>query len=162
MDIAFSLLLLVGLVAFALVALLARTYYVLESRRKEQQHLERMKSLELGLPLPDAEIARAKAESNRSSVTGAIGILVPLAAMCGAAGTTALLLAKEHPVSFQLPLLCTVWGVCGLISVVTVVLSLIALGTSPRSTPVQDRPQRGSETGKMSAREPIIEESVKA
>jgi hypothetical protein len=52
-------------------------WYRHESRKRELKHTERMKAFELGLPVPDAEVARANA-------AGFLGVAVPLIMIGGA------------------------------------------------------------------------------
>lgn len=100
-----------------------------KSRQRDLEHAERMKALEVGQPLPDAEIARAKADSTRSAVAGLIGVFVPLF-MAGAATITTCVTIAQANIPWErssTSLLIVVWIVSGLISLVTVVLSLVAV-----------------------------------
>jgi hypothetical protein len=130
-DLLFKISLLLGGVAvLALVffGFWVRHHYKQAGRKADQQHQERMKVLDVGLPLPDAELARAQSEHSRINTAGAIGILVPLFMAGAATGVTALIVTRpDAHVNFQVALLCTVWGVAGLVSLVTVILSLAAI-----------------------------------
>jgi Flp pilus assembly protein TadB len=102
---------------------------------QERRHKERLRALELGFPLPEAELARAEAEGKRAKAAGGIGITVPLGLGGLAVGATALIL--DHGTNLS-PILYAVWGVVGLVSTITVVMSFLALrrgGTAP--TPVR-------------------------
>jgi hypothetical protein len=90
-----------------------------KAREKELAHIERMKALELGLPLPDADIARANAEATRARAAGLTAILVPLG-MAGAAVGATPLVFHSTTANVHLPLLCVIWGVCGLVGLVGV------------------------------------------
>jgi hypothetical protein len=130
-DLLFKMALLLGGLAVLILVFFGfwvRHHYKQAARKAEQQHHERMKLLDLGLPLPDADLARAQSEQSRVNTAGAIGVLVPLFMAGAAVGVTALIVTRpDTPVNFQLPLLCTVWGVVGLVSLVTVILSLAAI-----------------------------------
>jgi hypothetical protein len=117
--------------------------------QRQVAHLERMKALEKGLPLPDADIAR-------STALATIGVLVPLFMAAAAAGGTALvyLWSSEAP---QV-LLYVIWGVAGLVSLVTVTtcLPLIARvrpGEDLDSQPEAETPE-GADKGKAAERLP--------
>jgi hypothetical protein len=94
--------------------------------QRQLTHAERLRSLELRHELPDVEVARAESRSSRAWAVALVGWLVPLLALGAGVGATALilLLASEH---VHLAVLCTIWGVCGLVSVVAVNVSLGAL-----------------------------------
>jgi hypothetical protein len=93
-----------------------------DAQQREVAHVERMKALELGQPLPDADVARANAERTRARWIGIVGLVVPL----GTAGlglvVTVLVLVLAH--TTIVPALGIVWGVIGLVSLVSVSLSL--------------------------------------
>src|SRR5262249_41703308 len=65
-----------------------------ELQQRQMEHAERLKALELGLPLPDAEVARANADRSRYWAAGLVGVLVPLFMTGAAAGTTAIILEQ--------------------------------------------------------------------
>jgi hypothetical protein len=99
-----------------------------EGQKRQLEHDLRLKALELGQPLPDADIARANAERSRAAAAGAVGILVPLFMAGAAAGSTVLVFSysTDDP-SLRIPLVAIIWGVCGLVSLVAVTLTLTAL-----------------------------------
>lgn len=104
-------------------------------RKQDQRHQERMKALDQGV-LP--EILQAQAETTRARAAAAIGLVVPLFMAGAAVGGTALILTWPEA-SWRLPVLCTIWGVCGVVSLVTVATSL---GTLPAETAAaEDRRQ---------------------
>jgi hypothetical protein len=110
-------------------------------------HAERLKALELGQALPDAEVARLKAESeflqasldatgNRTAGAVAASILVPLIMAGSAVGGTALVLLFAEA-RLHLPLVCTIWGVSGLVSLVTVATAAAVLRRQPVPPPTR-------------------------
>ena len=101
------------------VVFLVVLFYRLESRKRTMRHTELLRSLEVGQKLPDAEIARAMA-------IGVIGTLVPVCALGAAVGSTALVPYVLE--SNEVALLCTIWGVCGVIAMLSVVIGLAMLG----------------------------------
>jgi len=94
---------------------------------RQLEHAERLKALECGQPLPDADIARAAAEQSRTRAAGFIGTVVPIV-MAGVAigGTAILCWYLSEPVMERafLPVVCTIWGVCGLVSFIVAVSCL--------------------------------------
>ncbi|MBY0527640.1 MAG: hypothetical protein K2R98_29855 [Gemmataceae bacterium] len=128
---------------------LAYLYYRYESRQRELQHTERMRALESGHPVPDGEIAQASADTNRAWAIGLVALLVP-AIMAGAAlwGTAMVFNHGENP-SIHLPLTCVIWGVSGLVSLVTVATGLGVLAC-------RRKPKRGAEENKS----PIVRQSA--
>lgn len=107
-------------------------------RQRDLEHAERMKALEVGQPLPDTDIARAKADATRAGVAGLIGIFVPFFMASAATITTCVTIGTTTGPwdRSSTALLIVVWLVSGLISLLSVVLSLAALrrrsvGTEP-------------------------------
>jgi hypothetical protein len=126
----------VGVVAFfGCIAFYNWLEYRRKSAERETVHLERMKALELGQPLPDGEVAWAASDRVRAWMAGLMGILVPLLSAGAAVGATAIVLTlRQHsdiPFAPESPLprvvLPVVWAVWGLVSVVTVTLSIRTL-----------------------------------
>jgi hypothetical protein len=122
-------------------------WLILKQSAQEQalKHTERLKALELGQPLPDAEIAQLQAENeqltaqfnavnNRLSTVTFLALAVPLIMMGAAVGGTALVL-HQAAASLHLPLICTAWGVCGIVSVVSLVPVILVL-SQRRGNPV--------------------------
>src|SRR5215472_1523088 len=64
-----------------------------ELQQRQLAHAERLKALEAGFPLPDADLALASTDRIRAGVAGAIGIVVPVVTVGGAVAGTALVLA---------------------------------------------------------------------
>jgi hypothetical protein len=97
-----------------------------EMKEREFEHAERLKALERGVPLPDADLAAARADTAWAVAAGLVAVVVPLVMVGTAVGATAIILALAQP-ALHLPLVCTVWGVNGLTSIVALSLSLAAL-----------------------------------
>jgi hypothetical protein len=126
-----------GVLLFALLALILGLRH--ERAKKQLTHLERIKALEMGQPLPDAAVARAHAESSRAYLCGAVGIIVPLTMAAAAVGGTWLVF-QQYELPLQFPLLCTIWGVCGVAALVAATSSLGVLGHAPRPERDADNP----------------------
>jgi hypothetical protein len=110
-----------------------------DMKEREFQHAERLKALERGVRLPDADLASARAEATRAVAAGLVGGVVPLAMAGTAVGATAIILALAEP-HLHLPLICTVWGINGGVSMVALSLSLGALRRRPPRPADWDRP----------------------
>ena len=107
------------------------------AQERSLKHAERLKALDLGQQLPDAEIAQLQAANeqltaqfnavnNRLSTVTFLALAVPLIMMGAAVGGTALVL-HEAAASLHLPLICTAWGVCGIVSVTSLVPVILVL-----------------------------------
>ncbi len=105
---------------FGGIALLSWIDYLKKRKDRELSHQERLKALELGHPLPDIEIARSGTESTRAVMLGIIGLLVPISVIGMAVGATAIVFDQGEE-SIHLPLNATIWGVAGLVSLVTAI-----------------------------------------
>src|SRR5262245_1662482 len=81
---------------FGGIALLVWVGYTCEQKKQELHHAERLKALEMGHPLPDAEVARVGAESNRVITIGAVCATVPPLVMGTAVLGTMLVLYKAE------------------------------------------------------------------
>ena len=122
-----------------------------KERLRQMDHAERLRAIEMGQPLPDpGEVALA-----RTAVRAAagIGIVVSIVTTLGAVGLSALILRLEagRSVSFfgvsadlQTTLFTILWGVVGLVLLVTVEAALRTTrherqwatpGSTPRPTP---------------------------
>jgi hypothetical protein len=88
-------------------------------RRRELEHVERVKAIECGYPLPDEDSARHK-------MLGAIGVIVPAASLAAAAWATQFVLGRDDFVAPRW-LLAVVWGVSGLVALVVGRASVAAL-----------------------------------
>jgi hypothetical protein len=99
-----------------------------QARQRELTHAERMKALELGLPLPEVEIARAHAEAVKAKTEAAkfivahvMRLLLPLGVFGIALGASAIVIC-QGPVSLQWPALALIW-ICSSLVSATVVLA---------------------------------------
>jgi hypothetical protein len=84
-------------------------------KQLEYEHQERMKCLEMGFPLPDAELAWTQAVQLRGGQVTAVLIVGTIALACAPVGATAILLAlvKDAPVWLIPAILAFMWSVCG-------------------------------------------------
>jgi hypothetical protein len=82
-----------------------------KTRRRELEHLERMRALELGRPLEDAEVARYKA-------LGAIGVAVPIASLSAALVGTAFAFGFKEP-EYRYKALVVIWLICGITGLIS-------------------------------------------
>jgi hypothetical protein len=107
------------------------------AQEQELKHEERLKALELGQTLPDAEIARLRASNeqlsaqvnavnNRLGAVTCVALLVPFGLVGAAVGGTALVLSQAQPY-LHLALICTAWGVCGIVSLASLVPLILVL-----------------------------------
>lgn len=107
----------------------------IDSRGKAQErqlsHAERLKALETGQTLPDAEVARYNAEASRAWAAGFATLVITVGMGGVAVGATSLVFQFAES-GIQVPLLSVIWGVCGLIALVAVCLGLGALGQRER------------------------------
>src|SRR5205823_5905816 len=115
-----------------------------ELKQREIEHTERLKALELGQPLPDAEVARAQAERSRFRAAGLVAVLVPLAMGGAAVGSTPIILNHSWEGNFQ-GVLYAVWGVCGLVSLATVTNCISVLNRRDKRQPEAEKSARGSD-----------------
>lgn len=105
--------------------------------RRELENQERMLALERGLPLDDAAITRYR-------TLGAIALTVPIVAFVVALTTTSLMFAFKEQYDWPWWLLTVIWGVAGIVSVVTVATTVGRM----------DRPGRGRWETETTERKP--------
>ena len=91
-----------------------------KTRRRELEHVERMRAIELGQPPDDAEIARCQA-------LGAIGVGVSIASFSAATLGSCFAFVIQEPL-WRFLVLAVVWPVCGLIPLVALPLVIVRLG----------------------------------
>src|SRR5262245_19458236 len=123
----------------------------------ELVHQERMKCLERGFPLPDAELAWVEAVRLRGSEVTAVLIVRTGALVCGAVGSTAILLAlaRDLFVAWLLfGLVFLVWYVSGYLLSTLFRQGMQSLGQIKRpadfvARPTAEAPANG--TGTMSS-----------
>jgi hypothetical protein len=118
----------------------------LEAEKLQMDHAERMKALEVGLPLPPG--GQPSGDAFRACVAGFVGLAVPLGLATAASLTTWNILdyTQAYTESSQrfsnemvTAVLCTIWGTSGLVSLITVVASLATVAQS-RSAPPAPSP----------------------
>lgn len=100
-------------------------------REIELRHVERMKALEMGRPLPEVEIAQAKAEEVRIRATAGWAIVRVIFAVIGPAavsgiaiGATSVVLHDASP-SMHLPLISTIWVCTAVVCLGIITASLL-------------------------------------
>jgi len=103
-----------------------------KTQRRQLEHAERMRALDRGVPLQDAETARWNA-------LGAIGVAVPVSAFSAAALATGLLMIKPEIAFVALVVL---WPVAGVVSLVSTLVVLAYFRDRPRPTPPQPFDER--------------------
>jgi hypothetical protein len=103
-----------------------------KAREKELNHIERLKALETGQTLPDAEVARARSESSRAWAAALTAIFVSLGMVGVALGATALIFKHAAP-AIHLPLVSVVWGICGLVALVAVSVGMKSIRPRERA-----------------------------
>jgi hypothetical protein len=81
-------------------------------KQREREHLERMKALEQGLPIPEIELAWYRIVKQRGEQLTGILIVGTVVLVGGSVGATALLLALGHhlPAVWLCLLLAVVWS----------------------------------------------------
>jgi hypothetical protein len=102
-----------------------------EMRQREMTHAERMKAIELGRPLPEVELARAKTDAIRAQVDAAkviVGVLARVVVGLGtlgiAVGATAVVLHQAPPAS-QLAALALIWTAATLVGIATALAGVL-------------------------------------
>ena len=124
---------LVAAIFFGSITLCVRFDQQGKTRRRQLEHVERMRSLELGLPLQDGPVARYQA-------LGAIGVAVAVSSFTMAAIGSCFALAFREP-ELRFGSLAVVWAVCG--GVCVVILPTVLKGLR-ESRPVDLRTEPGS------------------
>lgn len=132
---------------FAFCAFAVWIDYRKKKDEREAAHLERMKALELGRPLPDAEIARANAYASAAWAAGLIGLLVPLVVVgLTVAGTIVAVLNLQAGQNITVPLIVA-WSIAAVLALVAVRRSLCVIRQLPRPAP--DAPARAAAPEKL-------------
>jgi hypothetical protein len=152
-----------GMAALAFFGCIAVCQWI-SARTEEQKrllaHEARMRALELGKPLPEDEsepVVRptvlesyARAEMSRARAAGTIGTLVPITLTGAAVGTTAIVFDRIWDTDSRIASVAIIWGVCGLVNLVTLAKALGLLrqrgGAAPPSPEAKSRPARYSES----------------
>ncbi len=125
---------------FAFMALAVWLDYRKKKEEREAIHRERMKSLELGLPLLDPEIERARAYAHAAWAAALVGILVPVAVLALTFAGTIVAVATRQPGGNIAGPLIVAWSIAAVLVLVPVVRSLGVIRQLPRPTP--DAPPR--------------------
>lgn len=123
---------------FGGIALCVRFDQQGKTRRRELEHIERMRAIELGQPLDDAAVARNQA-------LGAIGVAVPIVSLSAAVLGSCFALVIKEP-TWQFGAIAIVWVVCG--AVCLAVLPSVAARLRESPTPANHRTatEAGSES----------------
>jgi hypothetical protein len=117
-------------VLFGGIALCVRFDQQGKTRRRELEHTERMRAIELGRPLDVASVARYQA-------LGAVGVAVPIASLSAAViGSCFAMLFKEP--EWRFGALAVVWLVCGAVCLVVLPVVSTRLREPPPGRPAGD------------------------
>lgn len=86
-------------------------WFLKNAKQLEYEHLERMKCMEQGLPLPDAELAWTKVIEQRGQQLTGVLIVGTIVLTGGPVGLTAIILAlgQQLPAIGLIPLLALAW-----------------------------------------------------
>jgi hypothetical protein len=142
MDMTLAFIMGASLVALLLVA--GGAFWV-DQRDKARRHAERMKRIEMSLPLDDVSITRMRA-------LGMIGVLVPACSLGAATTATWFLLSNAETLQFHPWLLACVWGVAGVVCVVALPATIARLRDGGRASTVASA--NGAHKGEALTRSP--------
>ncbi len=117
--------LLVALTLFGGIALCVWLDQRGKTRRRELEHVERLRALELGRPFEDAETARADA-------LGSIGVSLGVTCFVTAALATCVVLYLLDS-ELRVAVLLAIWLICGLVGGGIAAACVVALGPRKRS-----------------------------
>ena len=123
--------LLVALTLFGGIALCVWLDQRGKTKRRELEHVERLRALELGRPLEDAETARADA-------LGSIGVSLGVTCFAAAAVATCFVLYLLES-DLRVHLLLAIWVICGLVGGGITAACVLALGPRRATTPPAKR-----------------------
>src|SRR5579884_1715042 len=113
-------------------------------KQRQIEHAERLKALEAGHPLPDGDIAAARAEGRRAWAAATVGFVVPPAVFGLAIAATAVVLS--HPLfGGSVAVLCVLWAAAG-------ATSIVALSTSAGVLVRRGRGREARATGARASR----------
>ena len=110
-------------VFFGGIALCVRFDQQGKTRRRELEHAERMRAIELGRPLDDAAVARYQA-------LGAVGVAVPIVSLSSAAVGSCFALLFREP-EWRFGALTVIWLVCGAVCLAVLPAVTVRLRESP-------------------------------
>jgi hypothetical protein len=128
----------------------AAMWFGKSDKEMEMAHQERMKCLEVGFPLPDADLAWVKVVELRGSQVTAVLIVGTVALVCGPVGTSAIILAlgRDLLAGWLAPvLLFLVWAVCGYLLYTLFRQGMQALGQLKRPADFAVRPMLENANG---------------
>jgi hypothetical protein len=124
-----------SLAFFGFVAFAVWVDYRKKKDEGELKHRERMKSLELGYPPPEADIERAKAYASAAWAAGLIGLLVPIAVLGLTVGGTMFAVAHREPGEPLAVPLIVAWSIAGVLVLIAILRSLSVIHHLPRPMP---------------------------
>jgi drug/metabolite transporter (DMT)-like permease len=134
----------------------------LRAEKQRFEHEEQMRALELGQVPPHADLARMQTDAARAGAAAIVGVLVPVC-MAVTATITTLVDVKPEGDTKKLSFLIVVWSLAAAVSLVTVVLSTVAIRgrrpppppkeTKVRRSPFEDKPPTVSGVDTSSTRE---------
>lgn len=120
------------MVFFGFIAFCVWIDYRKKKDERDAAHLERMKALELGFPLLDAEIERAKAYTSAAWAAGVIGLVVPIVLLSlTLAGTIVALSYRQAGEDISIPLVIA-WLIAAVLVLAIVMRSLSTIRQLPR------------------------------
>ncbi|MGF1580056.1 MAG: hypothetical protein ACFCD0_11905 [Gemmataceae bacterium] len=102
-----------------------------KTRKRELAHLERMRSIERGVPIEDQAVARNQA-------LGAIGVAVPIVSMCAAGVASIVVPFTKFDMGLRVLLFAIVWIVTGIVSWSAVQGVLFQLKKQPVPLPFRE------------------------
>jgi hypothetical protein len=138
----------------------------LRAEKQRFEHEQQMRALELGQVLPQADLARAQTDAARAGAAAFVGVMVPVCAFVTATITTLVDVTPEGDTK-KLSFLIVVWILAAAVSLVTVVLSTLAIrGRRPphpppppkeakRRPPFEDKPPTAPSVDPSSTREQV-------
>jgi len=120
--------LLIPILGILMPLVLVPTIIVLKHRhaRREWEHKERMKAMEIQLPTPPGQ------SPGKGTAIAAIGAGVPIASVLAALLAT-VAIGEQSPPADSIPLTGIAWGCAALISFCALVTSLILASMSPKA-----------------------------
>ena len=110
-------------VIFGGIALCVRFDQQGKTRRREMEHAERMRAIELGRPLDDAAVSRYQA-------LGAVGVVVPIVSLSAAVIGSCFALVLKEP-HWRFGGLVVVWVTCGAVCLAVLPAIAARLRESP-------------------------------
>jgi hypothetical protein len=130
-------------------------WFVKSEKQREREHLERMKCLEQGLPLPDVDLAWYRVVKQRGEQLTGILIVGTIFLAGAPVGATAILVTVGHhlPAVWVFVLLAVVWSMSLSVLYYLVRYSLTGLIQMQRSSPASPAPGRAAPDTSITTRE---------